>query len=283
MSLRKWSGVLLAVFAVVVLAVATPAQAQRSFEPLFDKFNVSAQFSWAELNTEIGLDSETLGTGTTLNFEDDLNLDSNKAIPTLAFEWQIARKHRLGVRWQDIDRDSSAQALTEIQWGDEVIPVDADITLAFDITQFFIDYTYYPWVKEKWAAGFGLGFRWLDLKAELRWEEATLGGGDDSIDQPAPLPYLCFEYRRLFSDKWRFMFGLGWLSLTFDDVSGGNYVGRASIEYLLGKRWSFGAAINLANANVDVKNIEDEEGNPEFTARVDQDVNDFSVFARVRF
>ena len=91
MSLRKWSGVLLAVFAVVVLAVATPAQAQRSFEPLFDKFNVSAQFSWAELNTEIGLDSETLGTGTTLNFEDDLNLDSNKAIPTLAFEWQIAR------------------------------------------------------------------------------------------------------------------------------------------------------------------------------------------------
>jgi len=283
MSLRKWSGVLLAVFTVVVLAVATPAQAQRSFEPLFDKFNVSAQFSWAELNTEIGLDSETLGTGTTLNFEDDLNLDSNKAIPTLAFEWQIARKHRLGVRWQDISRDSSAQALTEIQWGDEIIPVNADITLAFDITQYFIDYTYYPWVKEKWAAGFGLGIRWMDLKAELRWQEASLGGGGDSIDQPAPLPYLYFEYRRLFSDKWRFMSGLGWLSLTFDDVSGGNYVGRASIEYLLGKRWSFGAAINLANANVDVENIEDEEGNPEFTARVDQDVNDFSVFARVRF
>jgi len=283
MSLRNRSGVLLAVFAVVVLAVATPAQAQRSFEPLFDRFNVSAQFSWAELNTEIGLDSETLGTGTTLNFEDDLNLDSNKAIPTLAFEWQIARKHRLGVRWQDISRDSSAQALTEIQWGDEIIPVNADITLAFDITQYFIDYTYYPWVKEKWAAGFGLGIRWMDLKAELRWQEASLGGGGDSIDQPAPLPYLYFEYRRLFSDKWRFMSGLGWLSLTFDDVSGGNYVGRASIEYLLGKRWSFGAAINLANANVDVENIEDEEGNPEFTARVDQDVNDFSVFARVRF
>jgi len=194
MSLRNRSGVLLAVFAVVVLAVATPAQAQRSFEPLFDKFNVSAQFSWAELNTEIGLDSETLGTGTTLNFEDDLDLDSNKVIPGLAFEWQIARKHRLGVRWQDISRDSSAQALTEIQWGDEIIPVNADITLAFDITQYFIDYTYYPWVKEKWAAGFGLGIRWMDLKAELRWQEASLGGGGDSIDQPAPLPYLYFEY-----------------------------------------------------------------------------------------
>jgi hypothetical protein len=269
--------------AVVVLAAATPAQAQRSFEPLFDKFNVSAQFSWVDLSTEIGLDSETLGTGTTLKFEDQLGLASSKAVPTLAFEWQIARKHRLAVRWQDITRDSTAQALTEIQWGDEIIPVDAAITLAFDMTQYFIDYTYYPWVKEKWALGFGLGIRWLDLKAELQWEEATIGGGGDNIDQAAPLPYLYFEYRRMFSEHWRFIAGAGWLSLTIDNFSGGNYVGRASIEYLVGKRWSFGGAINLANANVDIKDIEDEEGNPEFTARVDMSVNDFSVFARVRF
>jgi hypothetical protein len=274
---------LLVLIAVVILAAAAAAEAQRNFEPLFDKFNVSAQFSWVGLKTEIGLDSETLGTGTTLNFEDDLDLDSNKVIPGLAFEWQIARKHRLGVRWQDISRDSSAQALTEIQWGDEIIPVDAAITLAFDTTQYFIDYTYYPWVKEKWAAGFGLGIRWLDLKAELQWEEATIGGGGDKIDQAAPLPYIYFEYRRMFSEHWRFIVGAGWLSLTIDNFSGGNYVGRASIEYLVGKRWSFGGAINLANVNVDIKDIEDEDGNPEFTARVDMNVNDFSVFARVRF
>jgi len=91
MFLRSKVPVLLVALAMVFLAAATPAQAQRSFEPLFDKFNVSAQFSWVGLKTEIGLDSETLGAGTTLNFEDDLDLNSNKAIPTLAFEWQIAR------------------------------------------------------------------------------------------------------------------------------------------------------------------------------------------------
>ena len=272
-----------AVFVALVFTAAAPAEAQRDFEPLFDKFNFSLQGSWIGLKTEIGLDSETLGTGTTLNFEDDLGLSSSEAIPSLAFEWQIARKHRLGVRWQDISRDSSAQALTEIQWGDEIIPIDAGITLTFDITQYFIDYTYYPWVKEKWAVGFGLGIRWLDLKAQLQWEEETIGEGGDSIDQAAPLPYIYFEYRRMFSDHWRFIAGLGWLDLSIDNFSGGNYVGRASIEYLVGKRWSFGGAINLANVNVDIKDIEDEEGNPEFTARVDMSVNDFSVFARVRF
>jgi hypothetical protein len=268
---------------MVFLVAATPAEAQRSFEPLFDKFNVSAQASWIGLKTEIGLDSKSLGLGTTLNFEDDLGLSSSEAVPSFAFEWQIARKHRLAVRWQDITRDSSAQALTEIQWGDEIIPVEAAITLAFDMTQYYIDYSYYPWVKETWAAGFGLGIRWIDMYVELLWEEQTIGEGGDKIDAAAPLPYLYFEYRRMFSDNWRLVAGLGWLSLTFDDFSGGNYVGRASIEYLAGKRWSFGAAMNLANANVDIDNIEDEEGNPEFEARVDMNINDISIFARVRF
>lgn len=283
MILRNRAPILLAVLAVVVLAAATPAQAQSDFEPLFDKFNFSAQASWLSTKTEMGLDSETLGTGTTLTFEDDLGLSSSEAIPSLAFEWQIARKHRLAVRWQDITRDSTAQALTEIEWGDEIIPIDASITLAFDITQYFIDYTYYPWVKEKWALGFGLGIRWMDLKVELQWEEENLGSGGDNVDQAAPLPYLYFEYRRMFSDHWRFIAGAGWLSLSIDNFSGGNYVGRASIEYLAGNRWSFGAAINLANANVDIKDIEDSEGNPEFTARLNMDINDFSVFVRVRF
>ena len=167
MNLRSRFPIFLVVFAMVFVAAATPAQAQREFEPLFDKFNVSVQGSWIKLSTEIGLDSETLGIGTTLKFEDDLGLSSSETIPSLAFEWQIAKKHRLAVRWQDITRDSTAQALTEIQWGDELIPIDADITLAFDLTQYFIDYTYYPWVKDKWAAGFGLGIRWMDLYAEL--------------------------------------------------------------------------------------------------------------------
>ena len=283
MILKRRFPVVLVVFAMVYLAAATPAQAQREFEPLFDKFNFSVQGSLIGLKTEIGLDSETLGEGTTLTFEDDLGLSSSEAIPTIAFEWQIAKKHRLAVRWQDITRDSTAQALAEIQWGDEIIPIDSSITLAFDLTQYFIDYTYYPWVNEKWALGFGLGIRWLDLYAELQWQGTVVGEGGDKIDQAVPLPYIYFEYRRMFSEHWRFIAGLGWLSLTFDDVSGGNYVGRASIEYLAGKRWSFGGAINLANANVDVENIEDSEGNPEFTARVDMDVNDFSLFVRVRF
>jgi hypothetical protein len=276
------------VIAIVVgslILTAAPAEAQREFEPLFDKFNFKLEGSWVGLTTEIRLDSEVLGQGTTLNFEDDLGLGSNETIPTLSFEWQIARKHKLAVRWQDITRDSTAQALTEIQWEDEVIPIDADVTLGFDITQAFIDYAYYPWVKEKWAAGFGLGLRWMDIGATLTYrgesDDEVIEGSSD-VKGTAPLPYIYFEYRRLFSDNWRFITGFGWLYVSIDDISGGQLIGRAGIEYLLGKRWGFGAAVNLSTVDVDWDGIETEEGNL-VSGAVQMDINDISIFVRVRF
>jgi hypothetical protein len=274
----------------LVLLSAPPAEAQvdykHDYQPLFDKFNLRLEGSWLAMTTEIRLDSEALGRGTTLKFEDDLNLDSSKIIPSLAFEWQIGKRHRLGLRWQDITRDSTAQALTEIQWGDETIPIDANIALGFDVTQYYLDWTYYPWVKEKWAAGFGLGLRILELSATLSWDLEGDGGGDSAtsdVKGTGPLPYLYFEYRRLFGDHWRLLTGLGWLYVSVEDISGGQWIGRVGGEYLLGKHWGFGAAINLAFIDVDWDAIEDDELGSVLNMSLQYDINDFSVYVRFRF
>ena len=282
MKLNQRHFVIGSVFVVLVFAVALPAEAQRDFEPLFDKFNFQVEGSWVNISTEIRLDSEILGEGTTLNFE-DLGLAADQTIPTLAFQWQIAKRHRVGVRWQDISRSSTTHVEDEIQWGDEIIPIDATLGLDVDITQAFVDYAFYPWVKERWAAGFGLGFRWMDMTNTLAWE--GLNVSDDGRSQAAasaPLPYFYFEYRRLFSEKWRFMTGLGWLSVKIGDIDGTQWVGHVSLEYLAGKRWSFGAGLNLANVDVDWAGIETEEGNL-VNGALTWDIDDISVFARVRF
>jgi hypothetical protein len=98
----------------------------------------------------------------------------------------------------------------------------------------------------------------------------------DGLRARFPLPYLYFEYRRLFSDHWRFVTGLGWLYISIEDIKGGQWIGRASIEYLVGERWGFGAALNLSTIGVDW------EGD-EFLGRFEIDVNDISIFARIRF
>ena len=267
----------------LILAVAAPAEAQRDFQPLFDKFNFQVEASWVNISSEIRLDSEILGEGTTLNFE-NLGLAADKTIPTLAFQWQIAKRHRVGVRWQDINRTSSTHVEDEIHWGDDIIPVDATLSLDVGITQYFVDYAFYPWVKERWAAGFGLGFRWMDLQATLAWDsEGPSGEGSSDAKGSGPLPYLYFEYRRMFSDHWRFMTGLGWLSVKIGDIDGTQWVGHVGIEYLVGNRWSFGAGLNLATIDVDWAGVQTLSEESLLTAAISMDVNDVSLFARVRF
>ncbi len=267
-----------------LLFVASPAAAQSPYGPLFDKFAFKVAGSFLNLSTEIRLDSEALGTGTTLKFEDDLNLDSNKVVPTFGFDWQIARKHKLSIRYQDISRDSSSQALQEIQWGDEVIPINAKVRLGYDIEQTFIDYTYYPWVKERWAAGFGLGVRVMDIKATLSYREENVDiEGSTEAKGTGPLPYVYFEYRRMLSDHWRLQTGLGWLYVEIGDIKGGQWVGRASFEYLLGERWGFGGALNFATVDVDWKGLENEAGDSLYTGSIQMDIMDVTVFAHVRF
>ncbi|MFV2071835.1 MAG: hypothetical protein ACC742_04175 [Thermoanaerobaculales bacterium] len=271
-----------AVFATILVTVslAIPATAQGIHAPLFDKFNFKLEGSFVDLTTIIRLDSDTLGRGTELRFEDDLGLGSSKVVPSLSFEWQVGRRHRLAARWQDIDRSSSAQALTEIQWGDEIIPIEANIGVAFDITTYAIDYTYYPWVKEKWAGGFGLGFRILDVTAVLVVDEIEL---EEDVNASAPLPYVNFEYRRKLSEKWRVKAGVGWLDVAFGDLSGSQYIGRLAFEYQTRKRWGFGAAVNLSQVNVDWSGLEREDGQNELSGHVDFDINDISLYVRIRF
>jgi len=269
---------------VLIVTVAAPAAAQRAYEPLLDHFSLRLEGSFVALSTQLGLVPQGGGTTPVLNFEEDLDLDGSKVVPTLAFDWQIARRHKLGVRWQDIDRDSATQALTDIEWAGEIIPVEADVLLAFEISQIFVDYAYFPWMHERWAAGFGLGFRIMEITTVLSWESANgEHEGSTDVTGTGPLPYLYLEYRRLFADDWRLIAGLGWLSLDFGDIDGSQWVGRAGVEYLLGQHWGLGAAVNLSNVDVDWEDLDSEVGVERYTGVVMMDINDVSLFVRGRF
>jgi hypothetical protein len=262
-----------------VLNVA-PAAAQGTAEPLFDTFNFKFEGSWVKTATTIRLDSKILGEGTTLSFEDDLELPENEIVPSLSFEWQFGRRHRLGVRWQDVNRDSTTQVLEEIEWGGEIIPIDANVALGYDIRTLSADYTYYPWIKQRWAGGVGLGFRVMGLQTTLTVDETQLEG---EVKGTAPLPYINFEYRRMFSENWRVKAQLGWLAVKIDDIEGGQQIGRLAGEYITDRRWGFGAALNYSNIDVDWDNIDSPLQDDALMAVIDLDINDFSLYVRIRW
>ncbi|MCG6947404.1 MAG: hypothetical protein LJE93_00600 [Acidobacteria bacterium] len=270
----------IACLALVTVTLGTaPAAAQGMSDSLFDTFNIKLEGSWVRSATTIRLDSEGQGKGTTLSFEDDLGLPDKKTVPSLSFEWQFARKHRLGVRWQDINRGSVTQVLEEIEWGGEIIPIDAEVTLDFDIRSLSADYTYYPWIKERWAGGIGLGIRSMGLRTILRADGSEL---EAEIDGTAPLPYINFEYRRMLGERWRLKAQVGWLEVKISDIKGGQYIGRLAAEYLSTRRWGFGAAINYSAIDVDWESIKGPEEDL-LTAIIDLDLDDFSLYLRFRW
>ena len=81
----------------------------------------------------------------------------------------------------------------------------------------------------------------------------------------------------------RKILGGGILDITIGDISGSQFIGRAGFEYLIGKRWSVGGALNMATVDVEAKNIKDDDDLVNLRMTVDMDIWDLSLFGRVRF
>ena len=264
------------VLIVLLLGPATCSFAQQGIaRPLFDRFTIYLEGSLVNTNTEIRFDSKEHGLGTTLSFEDDLGLDERKITPALSFEWQAGRRHRLGFRWQKVDRGATAQALDEIEWDGEIIPIGADIDLVYDYETYAVDYTYYPWIKERWAAGFGFGLRGLSILASLS-VDGELVGISGSADFTAPLPFFNFEYRRMLSAKWRLKTSFGYFYLSIGDYRGWQQLAVVSFAHQTFKHLGFGAAVNASIVEADV---EDQS----FFGRIGISIDDVSIFVRVWF
>ena len=65
--------------------------------------------------------------------------------------------------------------------------------------------------------------------------------------------------------------------------AGGQWIARLAAEYITGRRWGFGIAINASAINVDWTGIENPDGDNELRARIDMDINDLSFYVRIRF
>ncbi len=235
--------VLLGLFALS----AGPAMAQEY--SLFDRFSLQLGGGFLGLSTEMRLDANELDLGTVINFEDDLDLDSSKIVPSLGFRARLGKRHLIDTFWTKADRGSTSQALTDIEFGDISIPLDAEVSLSFEQEELLVGYSYYFMLRDRWALGVRGGFRWLKLQAFLTIIDTDIS---DEGDTSAPLPFVGLSFRFGITPKLRLISDFGWLSLEVGDVDGSQFVGDASLEYLAWKNVSFGAALGLSSIDVEV-------------------------------
>jgi len=263
---------------IVALLAPGTARAQQQEYRLFDTFSIALEGSWVVMDTIIRFDSRELGKGTELSFENDGGLASSKAIPTLSFEWQVGRRHRLGGWWMDLDRNSTQTILEEIKFGDEVFPVDAEVRFVFETAELALDYTYFLTLEERHAFGIGGGLRIVKTTIGLAAVNLQI---TEEGDFTAPLPFIWLEYRFGISPKWRLISDLGVFYIEFGDYAGSQLVVDAFVEHLAHQRLSFGFGIRGSRVDVDVNS-----GSPisdDFRGAAKMAIGSARLFVRVRF
>ena len=275
---RKWTpfrATLIALALIVTVAASTAPTVAQEY-PLIDRFSLALTGSNIGLSTEIRLDSRELGLGTTINFEDDLGLDSSKIIPTLTFQARLGRRHVIDGFWGSADRDSTSQALQEIQFGDIIIPGGSQVALSYEQEQFSLGYSYYFLLRERWGLGLRAGARYLSVTAILSVRTLDL---EEEADAAYPLPFLGFSFRYGISknNRWRLISNFGWLSVEVGDVDGSQYILNASVEHLTWKHFGFGVGFNLSTIDATVDDTED------FVGSLDISATQIGIFGRARW
>lgn len=139
----------------------------------------------SSFDTNIRLDSATLGRGTDLSFEDDLGLSSTDQVFRIDAYYRIDRRNRIDVGYFELDRSATETLGRDVQFGDAVIPIFTEVTSEFDTEVLQAAYRYSFWLEDDFEMGASLGLYTMWLTTGI---QGTLLDVGDKFSGIAPLP-----------------------------------------------------------------------------------------------
>ncbi|MEJ2084410.1 MAG: hypothetical protein P8Y44_01860 [Acidobacteriota bacterium] len=246
----------LIVCAVTLLMVSMGVNVSAAVRPedslVLDRWEVKVGPFISNLNTNLRFDTR-LNNGTTISFEDDLNLDDKQTLLVLRGSLVLGKRHQLSIGYVDTNRSGTTELSRSIEFGDEIFEINAEVDSFFDVE--FINADYTLWVVSSQRTAFGLlaGVTWVDVAAGI---EARVGGlpGSAGTDFSfsGPVPQVGLRFRQALTQK--LMFKAVGTFLTFNDIdniSGDIYNIGFALEHNTFKHVGFGADLGATEYDLD--------------------------------
>jgi len=262
----KWIGIL--VVFIITLCFGSIVTAEEWLTPGQEVFRLRGGAFLTAFDTNLRVDSKTLGEGTEIGLEDDLNFDDSTITYNINAYVRIANRHRIAGGYYVFDRDSSATLNTQIQVGDEIFPAGANVTSEFNLQVIPIAYSYSFINNEKNEFSALVGLHWNKVEFKLN---GYAGAGTASLiadvtaDADAPLPMIGIDYEHRFSERWTA--GLT-ASAFYLKASGSTFAFKGSLlnlgvntEYWFFNNLGIGAALSYFKLDAEV---EDDSWKGEF-------------------
>ncbi len=246
---------------VLLLSLSATAVAQDNDDwkswPLADRFTISLEAFFANLDTRVRIDASDGAIGTTIDFEQNLGLADTETLLGFGASWRFAKKHKLILDVFELDRSGSAITVTDIRIGDQTFSPNLPISTFLDMQVTSIAYSYSLVFDEKKELAISAGLSVQDIQLGFLGN-GPLGIIDIESGVTAPVPSFGLSGGYAFTDKWVGRAGFGLFSFDLelsdeDELSGEVLQYFASIEHHTFEHVHFGLSYNYFDVNVDWK------------------------------
>ena len=211
-------------------------------------------------DTTLRVDNQSAGAGSDVDLENDLGLTEDQSVFWATLNWRFEDRHRFGVSYFNFIRDATAEALEEIEIGDEIYPVGATLTTEFSASIMPFYYAYSFIKKDKHELAGSIGFHWFELSLDVKGSGSISTVGDADADfyasVNAPLPLIGVRYDYYVNDRWTASIHGEYFALDLVDdeinFSGSLANIRLSTDYWFTNNFGMGAAINWFDLDAEV-------------------------------
>jgi hypothetical protein len=205
------------VFFLAAMSVGATAAAQIPVHPaLHDKFYFAIGAFSPKTTTEAQLNSSSLGIGTNITFEDTLDIESRKAVPSFVGRMRLGERWRIEAEYFELNRNGQRVIERDIQWGDVVFPANAQVSSSFDFSDLRLSAGYSFFRRPDKELGVGFGFHMASYDVSL----ATGSTGNQQEDVLAPLPVISAYGQFALTEEWAVGGRLDRFSLAYDKFDG---------------------------------------------------------------
>jgi hypothetical protein len=217
------------------------------------EFDLSAGFYMITSDTKIRLDGAQGNIGTSIDLENDLNLDEDKSTFYLSLRWRMSGRHFLELEYFDFARSGLETLTAEIEIGDEVFEVGSIVTSFFDTTVTRVSYAYLLSDSERFRLALSAGLHVTKFATGIADLEATFG--DDPLviaEVTAPLPVIGLSAAWRFSEKWTMSGRAQIFRLEVSDFKGKLDHASVKLKYDAFKHVGFGIGYDYFGVGLDV-------------------------------
>lgn len=191
-----------------------------------------------------------------IDVEGDTDIPASTTDFRLEGYFRLGKRHRLLLGHTRMNRDAVTRLTGQIEWDDEIFPVDTQVATVWDTRVVSFQYRFSLFQRERVDIGISAGLFAMKVKTGIALGDSVEDVGGD-VSQSAPLPMLGvgleWEFARNFMLRARGQY----LAISIQDTVDGNWgEGSAAIEWYpleSFRQLGIGAGYNYANIDVQIR------------------------------